>query len=227
MKNLLTKTLFISLLLSATIPSGIQAGLTFNAKESLVKAWSDLADFRTSFKETTVGLSKQAREKAWKILNSSDRFQADVKKVTVDFLNQFKGRLEYDFFKYAVATVGIVGVLCGLNYKFDLAARVEEKRKGAWNNKWVRYSTYGVGTTLALTALYSELVHKGYLPEFSAVKSCLIFAWQEKNLGVAMLAYQSIPREMRTAKAVGREATKAAILLKAEAQKVQQNEMQK
>jgi len=64
MKNLLTKTLFISLLLSATIPSGIQAGWTFNAKESLVKSCSDLADFRTSFKETTVGLSKQAREKS-------------------------------------------------------------------------------------------------------------------------------------------------------------------
>ena len=45
MKNLLAQTLFISLLLSAAIPSGVQAGLSFNAKKNLVKAWSNSTDF--------------------------------------------------------------------------------------------------------------------------------------------------------------------------------------
>jgi len=84
MKNLLTKTLFISLLLSAVIPSGIQA----------VKL------------------------------------------------------------EVATTVIGSTIVASYLAGKADLAAKTSKKIKKAWNNKWVRYSTYGIiGTALVLTAL--------------------------------------------------------------------------
>jgi len=184
MKNLLTKTLFISLLFPAVIPSSVQADLL---TDRLMKVWDGSDDFRTYTKETTA-----------------------------TFLEQIRGIPEYDFFKDAVATVGIVGVLYRLNYKFDLTAKIEKKRKEAWRNKWVRYTTYGTGTTLAFVALYAGLAHKGYLPGFSAVKDCLVCAWQEKSLKAPMRAYQSIPKAMQATEAVGQEIAKAAELKVAE-----------
>jgi len=104
MKNLLTKTLFISLFLSAAIPSDIQASVLTNISARLAKIWNNSANF-----------SKQ----------------------------------------------------------------IEKKTKEAWDNKWVRYGSYGV---LTLTILYAALAHSGNFSRFSTVKCSLIYPWQKKSL---------------------------------------------
>jgi len=161
MKYLLTKTLFISLLLSAAIPSGVQANIFTDISGKFSGVLSKSADLRTSAKNRIADLSEKAENETGKIWNNSVEYRANATKIIANFLDK-RPKL-----KYAGAAVVITGVLCGLNHKFDLAAKAEKKTKEAWNNKWVRYGTYSTGTILAATALYVGLVRKGYLPKLS------------------------------------------------------------
>ena len=64
MKNLLTKILFISLLLSAAVPSNVQASWFTNAKNNLTTSWNNSAGIRTSVKNSLPNFSKWIGKKA-------------------------------------------------------------------------------------------------------------------------------------------------------------------
>ena len=63
MKQLLTKTLFILFLLSAVVPSDVQAGLPTGIGEKLAEAWNNTANFRSNTKKATVSFLKQIKER--------------------------------------------------------------------------------------------------------------------------------------------------------------------
>ena len=90
MKNSLTKILFISLLSSAVIPSGVQAGLFTSAGANLTEAWNNSADFRTRARGLTVDFLKQVGEKAGEVWSNSANLR-DVVKKRPGFLLVFGG----------------------------------------------------------------------------------------------------------------------------------------
>ena len=141
MKNLLTKILFTLLLFSAIVPSMVQA------------SW-----FASTRGRLTEILSNSANSAKNKIANLSVLLIAIDKQVSAIEAIGYLLR-EVPEFKYAGLAV-IAAISYELKYQFDLAAKVEKKRKEAWYNKWVRYSIYAFalkGLVVTLKALM--LIH--------------------------------------------------------------------
>ena len=138
MKTTRTKILFTLLLFSAVVPSGAQAGPLASARGSLTEV-----------------LSSSANSAKNRIADLFDLLIAIDKQISATEAIGYLLRVVPGF-KYVGSGV-IAAIFYELKYQFDLAEKIEKKRKEEWYNKWVRYSVYGIGTALTLKGLVVTL----------------------------------------------------------------------